>query len=29
MRETTQNFLVCLTSIIAIIGMAVLLMQFG
>ena len=29
MRETTQNFLVGLTSIIAIIGMAVLLMQFG
>ena len=29
MRETTQNFLVGLTSIIAIIGMAILLMQFG
>ncbi len=29
MRETTQNFLVGLTSIIAIIGIAFLLMQFG
>lgn len=29
MRETTQNFLVGLTSIIAIIGMAFLLIQFG